>query len=324
MARTWSTCRSSPAATTTDVRISSRCARCPTDDALRSSGLYCFDRPFGDPQPHGDSVRYSLIVLLGLQRARAAGLSLDTDQRRCTSLCLRHRATFSPGDIGLALWADARRDGGDAAAWSSSSSGDLGTWRPRPARRSRDRLDDHRVGLRLRSCDRGTPALLDRLAGTGVHAPGTIGLYYHDAASDVPAAPAQLRHRDLHVPRAWPCSAAGSAIAGPCATPSASASTCSDSSSRRRLAVALRRRARDRRRAATSCTSVHQDAMAPMALLELAAVSGEPGLRPSGRSGSGLVEGSERAGSGSARHGGTLRPPVDPSQRPLASPRPRR
>ena len=37
------------------------------------SGLYCFDRTFDSPEIRGESVRYSLMVLLGLSRAQSSG-----------------------------------------------------------------------------------------------------------------------------------------------------------------------------------------------------------------------------------------------------------
>lgn len=78
------------------------------------SGLYCYDTSFGG-QPRGESIRYSLMVLLGAQRALAAGLPEFIDLDELWERCLSRRDEFTPGDIGLALWADARRDGRDTA-----------------------------------------------------------------------------------------------------------------------------------------------------------------------------------------------------------------
>jgi hypothetical protein len=72
------------------------------------SGLYCHHRSFDDGALFGESVRYSLMVLLGLQRAEAAGHSTGVDLDELFGICLGRRASFSPGDLGLALWADAR------------------------------------------------------------------------------------------------------------------------------------------------------------------------------------------------------------------------
>ena len=76
-----------------------------------ASGLYCYDLHLQDRVRRGESVRYSLMVLLGLQRAQRAGLGGLPDLDELWGLCLDRRASFTPGDIGLALWADSRRDG---------------------------------------------------------------------------------------------------------------------------------------------------------------------------------------------------------------------
>ena len=71
----------------------------------RPSGLYCYDRVFGDEALRGESVRYSLMVLLGLQRATRAGMSVGVDVDGLYGLCLGQLPTFTAGDVGLALWA---------------------------------------------------------------------------------------------------------------------------------------------------------------------------------------------------------------------------
>lgn len=75
------------------------------------SGLYCYDMPFSTRERRGESVRYSLIVLLGLQRAAGGGRGASNEIDELWESCLSRRHSFTPGDIGLALWADARRDG---------------------------------------------------------------------------------------------------------------------------------------------------------------------------------------------------------------------
>src|SRR4051812_40672613 len=45
----------------------------------RTDGVFCWERVLGDPEPRGRSLRYSLMVLLGLQRAQAAGYALSVD-----------------------------------------------------------------------------------------------------------------------------------------------------------------------------------------------------------------------------------------------------
>jgi hypothetical protein len=74
------------------------------------SGLYCFDRSFDSPKCRGESVRYSLMVLLGLGRALSSGRTdLATEIEALSAVCLDRRGTFTDGDVGLALWAEARR-----------------------------------------------------------------------------------------------------------------------------------------------------------------------------------------------------------------------
>ncbi len=76
------------------------------------SGLYCFDWAYGETVLRGESVRYSLMVLLGLQRAAAAGIdTLPDDPESLWRRCLSNKGQLTPGDIGLAIWADSRRDG---------------------------------------------------------------------------------------------------------------------------------------------------------------------------------------------------------------------
>lgn len=76
------------------------------------SGLYCFDWPYGG-RLRGESLRYSLMALLGYQRAAAAGYEVP-DLDALWQSCIARRWQFTPGDIGLALWADSRRHGADA------------------------------------------------------------------------------------------------------------------------------------------------------------------------------------------------------------------
>jgi len=74
---------------------------------LLPSGLFCYDRPFGGPL-RGESVRYSILVLLGLLKQAAHGGSPTT------SIDDLHRAVVSRiddlgvGDLSLLLWAQTR------------------------------------------------------------------------------------------------------------------------------------------------------------------------------------------------------------------------
>ena len=77
----------------------------------RASGLYCHDMTYEQREPRGESVRYSLMVLLGMQRAAQAGFRDLPDLDELWLRCLERQDSFTGGDIGLALWAEARQEG---------------------------------------------------------------------------------------------------------------------------------------------------------------------------------------------------------------------
>jgi hypothetical protein len=83
---------------------------------LLPSGLACYTVVDGDPEPRGESVRYTLIVLLGLLRAREAGVEarVDADVLRDAVDAALERPEVTPGDLGLRLWAEYREDRGQA------------------------------------------------------------------------------------------------------------------------------------------------------------------------------------------------------------------
>jgi hypothetical protein len=78
------------------------------------SGLFCFERVRGDSEPRGRSLRYTLMTCLGLERARAAEYRHPFDPERIYEAALEHldAPELVPGDLGLYLWADARTQGG--------------------------------------------------------------------------------------------------------------------------------------------------------------------------------------------------------------------
>ena len=84
-------------------------------------GIYCFDRTWEDPRLRGRSLRYSIMVLLGLTRFEQAGGNSGVDLSELHGLIHRERDSLSIGDLGLLLWADVRR-GSELAA---STLGDL-------------------------------------------------------------------------------------------------------------------------------------------------------------------------------------------------------
>lgn len=71
-------------------------------------GSFCFEVVRGENEPRGRSLRYTLMVLLGLLRAEAAGREHPCDAGRLKSLVLAELETLGPGEHGLLLWADAR------------------------------------------------------------------------------------------------------------------------------------------------------------------------------------------------------------------------
>jgi len=77
-------------------------------------GAFCFERRLGDPRPVGRSVRYTMMVELGLLRARAAGYVIPFDIEELDALAWRELEAggLTPGDVGLLIWLDARREGG--------------------------------------------------------------------------------------------------------------------------------------------------------------------------------------------------------------------
>jgi hypothetical protein len=85
-------------------------------------GMYCLEVHADDMRPRGRSVRYSVMVALGLLRARAAGYDVGVDVDALVDLILgvRDDPALTPGDAGLLLWLD-RRAGRDHAATLLSS-----------------------------------------------------------------------------------------------------------------------------------------------------------------------------------------------------------
>lgn len=80
---------------------------------LLPSGLFCFDVDTTTGAARGESVRYSLITLLGLLRRQQSGepngVPVDT-----VLAAVDRRAGLGVGDLALRLWVDVRRGSGDA------------------------------------------------------------------------------------------------------------------------------------------------------------------------------------------------------------------
>lgn len=83
----------------------------------RPDGVFCFERRAGEPAPLGRSLRYTLMVELGLERARRHGYDVPADPAELDAIVWREIESeeIQSGDIGLLLWTDARRRGGRGA-----------------------------------------------------------------------------------------------------------------------------------------------------------------------------------------------------------------
>jgi hypothetical protein len=80
-------------------------------------GAFCFERRKGNADLIGRSPRYTLMVELGLLRASAAGYAIPFDIEELDAVAWREleRGALTAGDVGLMLWVDARRGGGRGA-----------------------------------------------------------------------------------------------------------------------------------------------------------------------------------------------------------------
>jgi hypothetical protein len=72
-------------------------------------GLFCEELVAGDPSPRGLNLRYSLMTWLGLHKAQATGYAhdFDLDGIRAALLDRLDAPQLRPGDFGLHLWVDA-------------------------------------------------------------------------------------------------------------------------------------------------------------------------------------------------------------------------
>jgi hypothetical protein len=77
------------------------------------SGLFCQEVVLGERAPRYESPRYTLMVLLGLLKAEQAGLDHGFDLSAIEAAVWREidSPKLRPGDLGLHLWADARSGG---------------------------------------------------------------------------------------------------------------------------------------------------------------------------------------------------------------------
>lgn len=78
-----------------------------------ADGAFCFEVRAPGLRPEGRSLRYTLICTLGLQRARGAGMDVPVDPSELLRLVIDEMGApeIGVGDLGLLLWADARAGG---------------------------------------------------------------------------------------------------------------------------------------------------------------------------------------------------------------------
>ena len=217
-------------------------------------GVFCFERRVGKFAPVGRSPRYTLMVELGLLRAQAAGYAVpfDLDELHAVAWRELEAGELTPGDIGLMLWIDARRDGGGGAELADrleaalAANGGLGARLGMELGWIVTGLAHHVAAGGSRSGARLLSEALDQLLVNN-RAPSCLVPPFRRRrmAATLP----ELRDPDLlrlgprggRAPRSRPSRASGrDGNGGP---PSR------DTAPGWRLAVALRRRARDRRRA---------------------------------------------------------------------------
>jgi hypothetical protein len=80
------------------------------------SGAFCRELVAGDPEPRGISLRYTLMTYIGLLRAAAAGYDMPLELDRVERALADGAGSpdLQPGDHGLYLWADAVSGAGRA------------------------------------------------------------------------------------------------------------------------------------------------------------------------------------------------------------------
>jgi hypothetical protein len=235
-------------------------------------GAFCHEVAAPRLEPRGRSLRYTLICVLGLQRARRAGLEVPVDPDDLLRLAVDEIGTpaVTVGDLGLMLWADARAErrwhdkvaftlhGRVGAGFPDLEGLDLSWVVIGAAEAGTDLLLDDALARQLARIDPASGLFRHRDGGARARFPNFASQIYAVLALTVAArngrdkalAPA-LRAADrlLELQQAdggwpWLFDTRAASVVEP-----------------------------------YEVYSVHQDGMAPMALLELTAVSGDPRYR---------------------------------------------
>ena len=91
-----------------DRAVDLACQLLPT--MQNDNGLFCFDRRRGETGRRGESLRYSIITLLGLQRLQQTEGVAPVDPVALRATIRAREGELGVGDLGLLLWSDTRTD----------------------------------------------------------------------------------------------------------------------------------------------------------------------------------------------------------------------
>ena len=240
----------------------------------RDDGMLCYEVVAPGLEPVGSSLRYTLICLLGLQRAQAAGLAVPIEPGELRDAAMERidDPEMTAGDLALLMWADSRAGMSAIDAIAFRLHKRLGADIP-------DLEGLELSWLLIGASEAGAYELGDRALERQLERAGTPGRLF--------------KHRDAGRRARFPNFA--TQIYGVLALAVAARN---GHASDRALAAARRVAGRllelqrpdggwpwifDAHRGAVvepyEVYSVHQDAMAPMALLELSEVTGEDKFR---------------------------------------------
>lgn len=264
-------------------------------------GAVCWEMAAGDPVPRGSSLRYTAMTYIGLLRAEAAGYEHRLDRAGMASALAAGLGSpeLEPGDHGLYLWADAltgRERGDDLLPGLEAALAAAGGLVPRE-------------GMELAWIVQGLALQVE--AGAGDGAARLLGEAVDHLLARREAASGLFLHYGTGARRRFPN------FATQIYSVLALATVAKHDDGRKAAAAAAAARAAERlielqlpdggwpwlydaRRGTVveryEVYSVHQDAMAPMALLALTEATGEPAYAAAAAHGLGWVYGRNELG----------------------------